>query len=196
MPRRFLIALVLAGISGLPAACQTEVEVRKTPIGVQYRITDGGVEAVLTAGGKRASYRAKVSPNATPARQFQLLGKLFARVQQEGPLPAAFSFAMGGYEEPVEHLARTAACSSDWDGARGRPVKGTANAYLLKQLSNEAAFRSLSEFFRGMGYRSRAVSVEQILLETCSKPQCDARCAGAGKQRVPASAAISYEIFK
>lgn len=165
-------------------------------MGVQYRIADGGVEAVLTAGGKRASYRAKVSPNATSGRQFQLLGKLFERVQQEGPLPAAFSFAMGGYEEPVEYLARTAACNSDWDGSRGRPVKGTASAYLLKQLSDEAAFRSLAEFFRGLGYRVRAVSVEQILVETCAKPQCNARCAGAGKQKVPASAAISYEVFK
>lgn len=188
--------LLLSFAASASFAFAQTVEQQSSPFGLQYRVRDGAAEAVLISGAKQAAYRVRVTGTHATATQFDLLGRILTRMQQDGPLPNRFSFSMAGYREPLEYLARTAACDRNWDGARGQPLRGTAAPYLLKLLEGDNAFPALSAFFRTRGYRVQAVSIEQILTEPCRKPQCDATCPAATKQRVPADALISFEIQK
>ena len=118
-----------------------------------------------------------------------------------GALPAAgpYTLSIGRYPEFNARMAATAACSSDWDARRGRPLSQPAGPWLRKALAKGSAYSELAEALQAAGWRLRISSLESVLL--CKAADIDFSdapldCAPslAASARLPCGALVAFEI--
>jgi hypothetical protein len=176
---------------------------RESPVRFSDFANGHAVELLFRQQAGTLSFSLKSSSSGEPllmARRIELWRPLLQRFFGAHGRRADYLLTVGEYPELSSRIAAAAACSENWDLARGTPKTGDTAMVVKDLLSSSKLYTELEDWLRPMGYRLSIHSVESAMLCPWRSVGTDssARCGRivTSEAMVPCGASIVFRMTR